>query len=311
MPGHDGVAAGARSRARSGAAAKAAAIDKDAQAWSSASSTSSAASPGSSSRRSNWRGRQRRRQSPDRRRARRGAHSGRAPRSRRAALPRPQRARPGRHRQSPRRLHRHRPSAAARARGASASSRGPTRRRPSMRVPPAIAKRCRRRGRDADDALVARLDPADRAAVSAFLDAARPDAIVCANDRTAGQLMQTLLRPRPRVPRDIRLAGIDDVEYAALLPVPLTTLRQPTRQMGDVAIGAMLERVARTIWRRGTSCCRASWSCARRRARSEDLSTRRAYSWRSARVGSRRAARVAGIEAATRHAATMISRLTA
>ena len=36
-----------------------------------------------------------------------------------------------------------------------------------------------------------------------------------------------------------------------------------------------------------------------------------AYSWRSARVGSRRAARVAGIEAAARQAATMMSRLTA
>jgi DNA-binding LacI/PurR family transcriptional regulator len=27
--------------------------------------------------------------------------------------------------------------------------------------------------------------------------------------------------------------------------VPLTTLRQPTRQIGDAALGAMLERVAR------------------------------------------------------------------
>ena len=36
-----------------------------------------------------------------------------------------------------------------------------------------------------------------------------------------------------------------------------------------------------------------------------------AYSWRSARVGSRRAARVAGIAAATRQAAMMMSRLTA
>jgi GntR family transcriptional regulator of arabinose operon len=28
--------------------------------------------------------------------------------------------------------------------------------------------------------------------------------------------------------------------------VPLTTLRQPTRQIGDAALAAMLERVART-----------------------------------------------------------------
>ena len=73
----------------------------------------------------------------------------------------------------------------------------------------------------------------------------RPDAIVCANDRTAGRLMHTLRLLQYRVPHDIRLVGIDDVEYARLLPVPLTTLRQPTHQIGDAALGMMLERIAR------------------------------------------------------------------
>ena len=76
-------------------------------------------------------------------------------------------------------------------------------------------------------------------------EAARPDAIVSANDRTAGKLMQTLLRLGYAIPRDIRMVGIDDVEFASLLPVPLTTLRQPTRAIGDAALGAMLQRVAR------------------------------------------------------------------
>ena len=72
----------------------------------------------------------------------------------------------------------------------------------------------------------------------------RPHGIVCANDRTAGQLMHTLRQLAYLVPRDVRLVGIDDVEYAALLPSPLTTLRQPTRQIGEVALGVMLQRVA-------------------------------------------------------------------
>ena len=42
-----------------------------------------------------------------------------------------------------------------------------------------------------------------------------------------------------------RLVGIDDVDFAALLPVPLTTLRQPSRQIGDAALSAMLDRVSR------------------------------------------------------------------
>jgi GntR family transcriptional regulator of arabinose operon len=94
-------------------------------------------------------------------------------------------------------------------------------------------------------ALMQRLDPADDTAIGTFMKTGRPDAIVCANDRTAGRLMQTLLRLGFAIPRDVRLVGIDDVEYASLLPVPLTTLRQPTRQIGDAALGAMLERVTR------------------------------------------------------------------
>lgn len=93
--------------------------------------------------------------------------------------------------------------------------------------------------------LSVRIDPSDSPAVRSFMDMTRPDAIVCANDRTAARLMPTLLRLGYSIPGDVRLVGIDDVEYARLLPVPLTTLRQPTQQIGDVALGVMLERVAR------------------------------------------------------------------
>src|SRR2546430_12262674 len=60
----------------------------------------------------------------------------------------------------------------------------------------------------------------------------RPDGIVCANDRTAGKLMHSLRLLKYRVPKDVRLVGIDDVEYAKLLPVPLTTLRSEERRVG-------------------------------------------------------------------------------
>ncbi len=94
--------------------------------------------------------------------------------------------------------------------------------------------------------MIHRVDSSDPTVVSALLGAHSPDAIVCANDRTAARLIPTLLRIGRRVPEDVRVVGIDDVEYAKHLPVPLTTLRQPTRQIGDAALAAMLERVART-----------------------------------------------------------------
>jgi GntR family transcriptional regulator of arabinose operon len=100
-------------------------------------------------------------------------------------------------------------------------------------------------GAPIDAALATRLDPEDPAAVQAFLDGTRPDGIVCANDRTAAHFMRTALRLGRRIPDDLRLAGIDDAEFASLLPVPLTTLRQPSHQIGDQAMAAMLDRVAR------------------------------------------------------------------
>ena len=89
-----------------------------------------------------------------------------------------------------------------------------------------------------------RIDPSDSDAVADLMKT-KPDAIVSANDRTAARLMQTLGRLGYAIPKDVRVVGIDDVEYAGLLPVPLTTLRQPTRQIGEAALAAMLERIAR------------------------------------------------------------------
>jgi DNA-binding LacI/PurR family transcriptional regulator len=71
-----------------------------------------------------------------------------------------------------------------------------------------------------------------------------PDAFVCANDHTAGNLMHTLLSIGQKIPEEIRIVGFDDVKYARLLPVPLTTQHQPCRDIGRVALGIMLDRIA-------------------------------------------------------------------
>ena len=44
---------------------------------------------------------------------------------------------------------------------------------------------------------------------------------------------------------DVRIVGIDDVNYASLLPVPLTTVHQPCREIGETALRVMLERLER------------------------------------------------------------------
>lgn len=103
-------------------------------------------------------------------------------------------------------------------------------------------------GRPIDPKLVQRLDPTATSAIRHMLRESRHphvDAIICANDRTAGELLHALATLGIRVPADVRVCGMDDVDYAPLLSVPLTTIRQPCRDIGEAAISAMLDRVAR------------------------------------------------------------------
>lgn len=77
-----------------------------------------------------------------------------------------------------------------------------------------------------------------------MLERHRPDGLVCANDVTAARLMQSLITLGFRVPADIRMVGVDDVNYAKFLPTPLTTLRQNCAEIGAVAMSTMLDRLS-------------------------------------------------------------------
>ncbi len=68
--------------------------------------------------------------------------------------------------------------------------------------------------------------------------------IISLNDETAARLMRSFESLDLKVPNDVRIAGFDDVKYAHLARVPLTTMRQPCRALGDLAVRTMLERVA-------------------------------------------------------------------
>ena len=104
----------------------------------------------------------------------------------------------------------------------------------------ALLSQAAKKGRD----LVKIGDASDSKFIRSILKGDRPDAFVCANDLTAGDLMHTLMSLGQRIPKDIRIVGMDDVKYARLLPVPLTTLHQPCRDIGRMAMAVMLDRIA-------------------------------------------------------------------
>lgn len=93
------------------------------------------------------------------------------------------------------------------------------------------------------EAQVCRIEPDDRARIKDILARLHPDGFICANDFTAARLLRTLTELRVSVPDKVRMVGIDDVKYASLLSVPLTTIHQPCASIGSAAIGAMLDRL--------------------------------------------------------------------
>ena len=71
----------------------------------------------------------------------------------------------------------------------------------------------------------------------------RPDAIACGNDHTAAVLAQALAKLGIAVPGDVRLVGFDDASLATLVTPPLTTVRQPCREIAQVAFRVMMARL--------------------------------------------------------------------
>jgi len=87
-------------------------------------------------------------------------------------------------------------------------------------------------------------EPDDAAFVGELAAIPGLEAVICANDYTAALLLRSLERLGIRVPQAIRVVGFDDVKYATLLTIPLTTIHQPCREIAVTALRAMLERMA-------------------------------------------------------------------
>ncbi|MBC2608029.1 GntR family transcriptional regulator [Pelagicoccus albus] len=69
------------------------------------------------------------------------------------------------------------------------------------------------------------------------------DGIICANDVTAAPLLRALIDLGADIPSAIKVCGFDDVKYASLLSVPLTSYHQPCNDIGEVAAKVMLNRI--------------------------------------------------------------------
>jgi DNA-binding LacI/PurR family transcriptional regulator len=63
-----------------------------------------------------------------------------------------------------------------------------------------------------------------------------PTAVFCYNDLTAIGLMRAAQHTGIAVPRELAVVGFDDIPFASYIDPPLTTVAQPTREMGRQAV---------------------------------------------------------------------------
>lgn len=73
----------------------------------------------------------------------------------------------------------------------------------------------------------------------------RPDAVFCANDLLAvGVLQGVHILGGVQVPGELALIGYDDIDFAQAAVVPLSSIRQPARAIGEAAVELLLEALA-------------------------------------------------------------------
>ena len=84
--------------------------------------------------------------------------------------------------------------------------------------------------------------------VKHLLDFAQPpDALFAINDPTAIEAMQVIKAKGLRIPEDIAVVGFSNDYASALIEPGLTTVAQPMREIGKVAVQLLLEQMEREV----------------------------------------------------------------
>ena len=76
-----------------------------------------------------------------------------------------------------------------------------------------------------------------------FISRPFPTAVICADDYMAIGVIRRIHEAGMRIPGDVAVIGFDDIELAAYLNPPLTTIRQPLLQMGKEAAEILLDLI--------------------------------------------------------------------
>lgn len=71
----------------------------------------------------------------------------------------------------------------------------------------------------------------------------RPTAVMCVNDMTAYGIMHELANKGVKVPDDISVVGLDNLEFSSMVTPPLTTVNHPSVETGKMAARLLIDRI--------------------------------------------------------------------
>mgnify|MGYP000054928525 FL=1 len=70
-----------------------------------------------------------------------------------------------------------------------------------------------------------------------------PTAVLCVNDYLAIGAMRAITEAGLSVPEDISVCGFDDIDIAAYFNPPLTSIKTPCYEMGQMAANIMISAI--------------------------------------------------------------------
>jgi DNA-binding LacI/PurR family transcriptional regulator len=83
----------------------------------------------------------------------------------------------------------------------------------------------------------------EKAALELMSRPIKPTAIFAASDNMARGVFQACARLGIRIPQDVSLMGFDDIRGASQTNPPLTTVKQPLREIGQAAMRLALSSI--------------------------------------------------------------------
>lgn len=83
------------------------------------------------------------------------------------------------------------------------------------------------------------------AALKLLVKKERPTAIFCGNDFIGIGVMKAATELNIKIPDELSIIGFDDLPICSYLPIPLTTVRQPIKEIARQSINLLFERMER------------------------------------------------------------------